>query len=232
MYSATLLGSATVRLGLARSIVLGALLMAVGVALLPLLRTVDDYAVWPRPLLVALPDALAGIGFMHCFTACVAAFNTAVARQDRAHSGALHGIAAACMAAAMAVGPLLASPAFAAAIHTLPPPAATANASISGGRLTFHDAVGDGASAVLGGLALVLLCVAVVGSCNWSDLVALQPPHPTQSSAIAASSTTLDGANSDSERLPPPPINAAQAETAEPRVGPPGRQRLLDHAQQ
>ena len=70
LYSAAVLGRVAPRLGLARSLVRGALGWAAGLLLLPLLRAVDGYAAWPQPLLVAVPDTILGVGFLLALAPC------------------------------------------------------------------------------------------------------------------------------------------------------------------
>eukprot|EP00322_Chrysochromulina_rotalis_P001173 CAMPEP_0115851686 /NCGR_PEP_ID=MMETSP0287-20121206/12609_1 /TAXON_ID=412157 /ORGANISM="Chrysochromulina rotalis, Strain UIO044" /LENGTH=527 /DNA_ID=CAMNT_0003305725 /DNA_START=12 /DNA_END=1595 /DNA_ORIENTATION=- len=211
-YSLTLLGALTPRIGLPGSVVFGALLMAVGMMLQPLFRTIDNYSVWPRPLLVALPETLSGLGFMHCFTALVAAFNAAVNRHA-AQRGALNGLATSCMAAAMAAGPLIASPAFAASVHAFPPTSTTQQPPRS---LPWQAALHDGVSLVLGALVLLLLGVASVGGLYWQDLDSLQasaqsseagdsPPAPLDGSVTAR-------AGSRRERLLPSHLHESSPE--------------------
>ena len=211
-YSLTTLGPLTLRMGVPCSVVGGALLMALGTTLLPLLRTLDDYSVWPRPLLVVLPDTLSGVGFMHAFTALVAAFNSAVSKHDT-QRGAINGLAASCMAAAMAAGPMLASPAFAASIHAFPPtpqreqgPGASGQDSPADspprwGALPLDVALRDGVSLVLGGFVLLLLGVASLGAFSWRDLADLQPPPATVDPPASAGreiDEPLDGSVHDS----------------------------------
>ena len=134
---------------------------------------------WPFPLLAAIPLSIFQIGFTHVFGGLVAAFNAAVAEHPE-QAGVLNGVGASCMAAAMAAGPLIAAPPFAAAIHSLPPD---------------HDfpkllsVLLDGASIVWGALALLLLVIAIF-TCIFAHEIRL-PVAPAQTEQLLPKNNAL-----------------------------------------
>ena len=111
---------------------------------------------WPWPLLFAIPLTIFYVAYQHIFSGLIATFNAAVAQHPE-QAGILNGVATTCMTAGMAAGPLSTAPAFAAAIHALPPVPRDAK---------LLSVLLDGASLVWGLLSLLLLAVAAL-SCRY-----------------------------------------------------------------
>ena len=155
VYQFTIMGWVGTSLGNARVLPLGFALQALALLAMPLCR--------PVPFTAALPLALYDIAFTTTFAALVSAFNTTVQRHT-AQRGAINGLATSCMAVAMAVGPAAASPAFAAAIHALPPRNWTTGGE-AGSDLVLselEELLLNGVGLVFGGFALLLLVMALV----------------------------------------------------------------------